>query len=231
MPTSSLGQINCELGGRFNRTVPTGVSSVAMPQPASSTKTPSNVSVPKGLIPTLIFSLYFITFPLVAYYETIDFTGAEERVGVILCSVGAAAFLVLANDCVAWFNMALFFHLGVEITVLDALINYADETTGDMEMALAWTATAVIILHLVPFFTLDHPGPLTLLAAAGVVVNTSALVFVDSSMLLLTGFSASVLLAAVLLIACIDCVRTSLLSQLRQAVKEGTWIVCSKFEF
>jgi hypothetical protein len=218
------------MGGRCNRTAPTGMS-VAMPPPASSTKSgKSMVSVPKGLIPTLIYSLFFITFPLVSYYETMDFTATEERVGVILCSVGAAAFIVLANDCVTWFNMALFFHLGVEITVLDTLIDYADATSGDAETALAWTAAAIIVLHLVPFFTLDHSGLLTLLAAAGVVVNASALVFVDSDMLLLTGFSASVLLAAVLLIACIDCVHTSLLSQLRQAVKEGTWLVCSKFE-
>ena len=97
-------------------------------------------------------------------------------------------------------------------------------------LALAYSAAVVIILHLLPFFLIDHDGLLTLLAFAGVVVNASALAFVDPTMVLLAAFSATVLLACVLLIACIDCVRTSMLSQLKQACTQGTWLLCVPYE-
>ena len=234
MPTSGLGQLNCEVRSRTQITSPSDVS-VSITSGSLASKTPNlrstRCSVPKGLIPTILYGLFFVSFPLLSHYRDTDFTDTDVRIGVIVSSFVASTIILFANDCVAWFNMALFFHLGIEITVIDVLMDYIDApTTDDTETALAWTAIAVIAIHLIPFFTIDHSGLLTLLAFAGVVVNTSALVFVDSSMLLLTAFSASVLLACVLLIACIECVRTSMLSQIRQAFTEGTWLVCSKYQ-
>ena len=233
MPTSALGQLNCEIRPKVYRTAPADLPTVSASANVSSrpTKKSKYCSVPKGLIPTILYSLFFISFPLLSHFTSIDFGDTEVRVAVIASSFVASVIILLANDCVAWFNMALFFHLGIEITVIDTLVDYIDApTTNDTGTALAWVAVAVIAIHLLPFFTMDHSSLLTLLASAGVVVNTSALVFVEPSMLLLTAFSAAVLLACVLLIACIECVRTSLLSQLRQACTEGTWIVCSNYE-
>jgi hypothetical protein len=176
--------------------------------------------VPKGILPVLLYSAYFFMFPYLNAYVTYDFSDTLIRVGVITSSVVAVILILIANDCVAWYNMALAFHIANEVTVLDSLETYARASgRHDSETVLAWITFGVIIAHLVPFLVLDHPSILTLSASAGVVVNTAALVFVDSSSLLIVGFSSSVLLACVLLIACIDCVRTSLLSQLRQTAQ------------
>lgn len=236
MPSANnMGRLSCETAPRL-RTAPTELSRVTVQSSTTSnTSKPTagwcKVSVPKGLLPVTLYSLFFLAFPLISHFVTYDFTDEIVRVGVIVASFLAATIILVANDCVAWFNMALFFHLGVEITVLDTLITFAQaSTTSDTGLVLAWTASAVIIIHLLPFFLLDHAGLLTLLAYAGVAVNASALVFVEPTMLLLVGFSSTVLLACVLLIAYIDCVRTSMLSQLRQALTEGTWLMCVKYE-
>ena len=238
MPTSVFGQPNCEVKPRI-QTLPTNVAVTVSGTTCKKASVASwcKLSVPKGLLPTLLYSLFFLAFPLcVDYTDIVEVSGGEPlvkdtewKVAVIAASFVAALLVLLANDCVAWFNMILFFHLGVEITVLDSLVQYADDNDGS-EMTLAWIAAAVILLHLVPFFTVDHAGLLTLLAFVGIVVNTAALVFVSPGMLLLTGFSSTMLLMGVLLIACIDCVKTSMLSQLRLAFKEGTWLMCSTYE-
>lgn len=229
---TSLGRLNCEVAPRA-RTTPEEVK-VAIPASSSTMATKTSkfgMSVPKGILPVTFFSLFFLAFPLLQNYYAFDYTDTTTRACVITSSFLAALFVLLANDCVAWFNMILFFHIGLEVVVLDTLMTFAQaSTTDDVGVALGWTAFGVILLHLVPFLLVDHSGVLTLLAFAGTVVNTSALVFVDPSQMLLVGFSSSMLLIAVLLIACIDCVSTSLLTQFRSALTHGTWIVCGKYE-
>lgn len=205
------------------RTAPSVQLTSPVPTPAknaASSPATANFSVPKGILPVLLYSAFFFMFPYLNAYVTYDFTDTMVRVSVIASSAIAVILILIANDCVAWYNMALIFHISNEVTVLDSLATYAQaDGRHDSEMVLAWITFGVIIAHLVPFLVLDRPSILTLAAAAGVVVNTAALVFVDTGSLLMVGFSSSVLLACVLLIACIDCVRTSLLSQLRQTVQ------------
>lgn len=194
---------------------------------AASPPRTSFVSVPKGFLPLLLYSSFFLVFPLLSEYMTYDFTTTEVRAGTIAAATVGALILVGANDCVAWFNMGLFFHIGVEVGVLDAVMVYAQaDTTSTEGMVLAWVAFGIILVHLVPFLLFDHRDLLTLLAFAGVIVNTSALVFIDPTRLLLTASSSSLLLGLVLLIACIESCHTSMLSQLREACSDGTWIVC-----
>lgn len=187
--------------------------------------------VVKGFLPVTIFSLFFLSFPLINEYVSVDYDDTLTQIAIIGSSAIAGLLVIFANDCVAWFNMALLFHTGIEVVVVDTLATYARAaSTGDTEMALAWLAATIIVVHLVPFYVLDHAGVLMCMAYAGIIVNTSALVFVAPTQLLLTGFSATVLLGMVLLVACIDCVRTSAVSQLRQAMNEGTWLLCVKYE-
>ena len=233
MPANMMGTINCEMPPRL-RTSPAEATVPIAGGTTTSTRGGRTLEwcrVCKGLLPVTLYSLVFLAFPLLDFYADIDYDDTTVRVLVIASSFLAATLVLLANDCVAWFNMALFFHVGVEATVLDKLATYAQASTTDTTgTALAWVAAAVILVHLVPFFLVDHAGVMTLLAFAGTIVNTSALVFVEPGMLLLVGFSSVILLGLVLLIASIECVRTSMLSQLRQAVKEGTWLLCTKYE-
>tara|TARA_B100001540_G_scaffold276045_1_gene262616 strand:- start:374 stop:1111 length:738 start_codon:yes stop_codon:yes gene_type:complete len=189
------------------------------------------ISVPKGFLPTLLYAAFFFAFPVLDKYVDYDFTETPIRIGVITSSVLAAVIILGANDCVAWFNMALGFHIGVEVGVIDTLMDYARaDERENAEGVLAWTAVAVIVIHLLPFVLMDNAKVMMVLGAAGIVVNATALVFVDSSSLLLAGLSSSVLLASVLLVACIDCVRTSIISQLRLALANKTLLTCAPYE-
>jgi hypothetical protein len=188
------------------------------------------LKIPKGFLPTLIYSTFFLIFPILDEYAAYDYTTTLVRVGVIAASVVAATLLVAANDCVAWFNMVLFFYIGVEVTVLDAIKSYADETgREDSEKVLAWLAFGAIIFHLVPFLVVDYEKLLIVLASVGVVTNAAALVIVEPARLLVASAASSALLLSVLLIACIECVQTSLLSQLKIALRVG-FFKCLPYE-
>lgn len=237
MPANSMGRINCEAPARSQRPqgVPTGVvgACVAPADASGATAKKGRFAMPvcKGVLAALFYSLCFAAVPLVDHYADLNYASDGVRAGVIAGSVAAALFLVMANDCVAWFNMVLYFHLGVEIIVLDTLFSYADAAgSGDRETALAYAAAAVIALHLVPFFLLDRSDALLLLAGAGVVANASSLVFVEPTLLLIAFGSSCALLLAVLLIASIDCVRPSLLSQLRGATSRGAWLRAADYQ-
>ena len=187
--------------------------------------------VVKGFLPLLIYSLFFFAAPIVDEYTDMDYTTVRVKAGVVVASVLAPLVLVLSNDCVVWFNSALFFHIGIEVGLLHELYDHArDDTLRDVEAALAWVGFAVIIAHLLPFLLLDHAKVLIPLAFVGVVANTTTALYLDVDKMLLVAFSASVLLGATLLIASIDCVRTSVLSQLRIALTRGTCANCAAYE-
>ena len=210
----------------------------APPLPPPATASPGRVRFAcpgmtafRGFVPLLLYSSIFAAVPLVYEYVDVDYTNDGVRAGVIALSATAATIVVMANDCAAWFNMALFFHAGVEVRVLDVLMEVARRpSTSDADEALAWSAFAVVLAHLVPFFLVDHAGLLTLLAFAGVVVNAAALVVTQPTLLLLVGSSSTVLLGATLCICARQRVCCSLLHQLRGAMTSGSWIACLPYE-
>ena len=247
MPASGLGSNNSEMGPKSGRVVlnvpqPSpcqAAAAAAKKAPAASTtggRRLGALNVPKGVLPTTLYSAFFLMCPLLNEFQTYDYSDAMVRTSVIAASVLTPVVIVAANDCVAWLNMAFAFHVGIEITVMSRLLNYY-ETTGkdadDMEQIMKWVAVGTIILHLVPFLFVDQPAPLGFLASVGIVVNTlvNTLIPDNNDLLLITGFSSSVLLANVLLIVCIDCISTSLLSQLRGAMKKGSWCKIAPFEY
>ena len=207
-----------------------------LPEPSVATgrKLACRMMVPKGLLPTLFYSLFFLAVPLVWLYQPGDIADGSATSTRVLAIAGAAVgglFLIAANDCVAWFNMSLFFHIGIEVKVLELLLAYAQaDAASTLEMVLGWIAFVVVIVHLIPFLLTDRLGLLTLLAYAGVVVNAAAMVYVSYADLLLVSLSSGMLLGSTILIAGIDCLNTSLLSTLRKATRDGTWIVCLPFE-
>lgn len=192
------------------------------------------MTVPKGFLPTLFFSLFFLSIPLALLFqpwEMADSTAMSTRVLTVGAATLGGLFVILANECVAWFNMALFFHIGVEIKVLQTLADFAQHTdTLSGDSTLGWIAFIVILVHLLPFLVSDRLGLLTLLAYVGLVVNTIAVLYTDYPSLLLVSLSSGMLLGSTLLIAGIDCIDTSILSTLRKAMKDNTWLVCSPFE-
>ena len=154
----------------------------------------SPLSVPKGFLPLFFYAAAFLLAPVLYDYVDYTWTDSMTRVGLITVSAVYALFVVFANDCAAWFNMVLFFHIGLEVKVLEVLMDFARvSTTTDGDEILAWTGFAVIIIHLIPFLLVDNTMVLTLFAFAGVMVNAAVLVYLtDASTdlrLLLTGFS------------------------------------------
>lgn len=189
------------------------------------------IAVPHGFLMVLLYSGLFLTVPLLFHYVEYDYTSDVTRGSVIGLSAVVALSVVLSNSYVAWFNMALFFHIGLEIKALDKIMEYAMEDGRSTEaMSLAWTAFVVIIVHLLPFLFVDRPSLLILLAFAGVLVNTSALVFIDPGQLINVGFSSTTLLSATVCIAARCGISTSLLTCLRESMGNMMCMTCLPYE-
>ena len=167
MPASGLGSNNCEFAPKQSRIIMNVPS--ATPCQAAANKSPppgaarrlGGLQVPKGILPMIIYGAFFLCFPVLNEFMEYDYTNTMVRTSVIGASILAPIILVGANDCVAWYNMALAFHTGQEVVVLSKLLNYYD-TTGkdadDSEHIFKWIAFGVVVAHLVPFYVYDQPG-------------------------------------------------------------------------
>ena len=229
---SSLGyrrgaDLNSARPGEVSAVRSTTVRIESVPETAARRCTVHMIGL-KGFLPCLFYATLFGAAPLLYTYVDYDYTSAEARGGVITASFVYAAIAVMANDCACWFNMLLLFHIGIEVRVMDVLMTFAKNAgTSDGHEIIAWTGFAVILVHLIPFLLVDNTMFLAVLAFAGVIVNASALIYLDPSLLLIVGFSSTVLLMAVLCFSGHIGVRTSLLHGMRQAITSGKWITCS----
>lgn len=193
----------------------------------------ASMPVPRGLVPILFYMAFAFAVPTVYLYaEDIDYSDDGVRGGVIGLSAFAAILMVYSNCCCCWYNMLLAFHTALEVKVIDTALTYAyADGTSDAHMALNIVGAVVVIVHLVPFYVYDGLKLLTLLATAGVVVNTSILVFLDPSLLMVFVFASSLaLLADTMIIAGVCELRTSLLSIVKDAMASRTCITCNGFE-
>ena len=138
------------------------------------------MSVVKGFIPLLLMSVTFVSVPIIFYYGDLDFTETNVRAGVITAAALLGFIVTIANDCCSWFNIMLFFHIGMEVKVVDNLLDFAD-TAGGKDETLAMAAACVIIVHLIPFLLIDNTAFLSILAFIGIVTNTAAIVMTHSS--------------------------------------------------
>lgn len=211
------------------------------PLPVAATETPSagrlaglscRLPVPRGLIPTTVYSLFALAIPLLWYFmDTPDYTD-DVVVSVTIGLSGLAGLIVIvANDCCCWYNMMLFFHIGIEAKVVDTALSFASkDTTSDRDEALAIAAAAVIIAHLVPFLFTDRIMLLSLLAYVGVVVNVATVVYTDSTLLLIVLSSSLALLSTTMIIGGICEIRTSMLSLVLDSVRSKKCLTCNGFE-
>jgi len=203
-------------------------------------------TVPKGFVPLFVYSCAFLAAPLlfdtgvtcfanapwtnqtnpVAMhdYVTYDYSNAWTQAIVIVVSALYAHILIVANDCRTWFNLCLFFHIGVEVKVVDVLVTYAREPgISTAYQLVAISSIGFIVSHLFLFLVSDMRHLLAFLAFFGMVVNTATLVFLDPSRLLFVGSSAAALLHVTLCIRGVCHVRTSLLSALVEAIEYNFW--------
>lgn len=207
----------------------------ALPEDAKTSKATALPSmackcpIPRGFLPTLVYSSLAAIVPLLWFYMTYDYTDTMVQGGVIALAAVAGLVVVLANDCCCWYNMALFFHAGVEVKVIDTALAFSYSATG-ADKTWSMVAAITIIVHLVPFLVTDRTLLLSFLAYAGVVVNACTLVYLDSSLLLLVGASSLSLLSSTMVIGGICEIRTSMLSLLQDAIKNRMFITCESFE-
>jgi hypothetical protein len=170
------------------------------------------------------------TVPAVSLYIDLDYSDTLTR-GLIAGASGVLATAVLlANNCAVWYNMVLFYHTAVEVRVLDVVITYALQEEQSMPAAaLAWTGASIVVIHLLPFFVIDMRRLLILLAWAGVIVNSTLVVYIDASLTVLTLSSALAFLLVTLFTFGSECTTPSLASQLREAISSGKFIACEPF--
>ena len=207
--------------------------SVAPPAPAASRFAvltqwmPSKMVVavpspPRGFLPLALYQAASVVFPLLLFYVTFDFADNVVRGVFIGASALYALFALTTMDCCIVYNMLLGFHTGVEVKVIETALDYAmAAATPDYGVALGYAGAVVVIAHLVPFFVWDGPKVVALAAAAGVVVNTALVVFLDDSLFMLVFLSAFAFLLSTRLVG--D-EASSMLTALHSALTKGTWM-------
>ena len=217
---------------RLPRSLPTSTTESSEPS-ARKLFAPAlrRTGVPRGLIPTVLYSAVTLVVPLLFLYMSYDFTTTTMRVATISTAAVGGLVVVLANDCCCWYNMMLAFHTALEVKVVETALVFAYAAdTSDTDMALALTGAIVVVVHLLPFYLSDALMLLSLLAYVGVVVNASILVYLDPEYLLVVGASSLALLAVTMIVAGICEIKTSLLSLVRDSIVAKRCITCERFE-
>ena len=144
-----------------------------------------------GILPVFLMLAASGAVAPVAQYAGLDFDSDFTRGGVIAYSaLYVIGFVLFHSPCVT-FNAAYGLHAGVEAIVIKEAIDYANETDDDVRAVLSMTIAMVILVHLLPFAFLDMPKFLKLLAAVGVVANTTAMVLISPALLLLAAVSSA----------------------------------------
>lgn len=170
----------------------------------------------RGFIIALFYAGLLLATPVCLEYTNISYDSNLSR-GLIIGASAVLAFTVAhAGTTVAWFNMILLFHTGVEAKVLDIAITAARGASGDTtKMALSSVGAGIVGLHLLPFFLTDRSSLIVVLAMAGIIVNTAVLVFLDETKerLLLVG-STSLSLLVMTLVVTTSGVKASVKTQL-----------------
>ena len=181
-------------------------------------------SSPGPVLSTLLLSILALGVPLAYEYATIDYADNTSRGLIIGASALAVRLLTKRHSVETLFNVVLFFHIGIEILLLDVTIAYA-RTVGisDVEMGFAIAGGAIIIVHLLPFLVSDNLFVLVLLSAAGLMVNTAVAVFLDPQNLLLLIATSTSLLLSVYFAAGTPC---SMFSLIRKAFAENSFLEC-----
>jgi hypothetical protein len=161
--------------------------------------------------------------------DTAESRAEGARALWIALSVLAASFVVLANHCAAWYNMVLFFHIGLETHVLEHAFAYAAaDGTPSAGVILASVGAAIVILHLIPFLLLDAKYLLATLAWAGVGVNVALAEYISGQTVPLL-LSSTALLVATLATLGGDCYQPSLASQFRMAAADGSFVRVERY--
>lgn len=202
----------------------------ALPAPSIGHVPAGSCPTPKGLIPTMFYGGLFLLLPIIFEYATIDYTETHVRVLTILTSAAVATAAVYADDCIAWYNMILGLHIGLEVSVIKVAFDFYNETSAgsvDSERALALVTAVVIIVHLLPFLLCDNGRLLTFLAWVGVVVNAAFLVYNDDRNLLIVGATSVGLLISTLQVIVKNNNAPSLLTVAREAMRDNVFFVCS----
>ena len=210
--------------------------SIAMPTTSPSPpaqKKAMHCYVPKGFLPLSFFATIFLIAPILFDYVDYTWTDAATRGGHRNLSRVRPVYTACQRHSRVVQHGIVLSHRSRGKGIGDSHGLCKLDTTGDGDKILAWSGFVIIIVHLLPFLLIDHTKILTLLAFAGVIVNASALVYLtDPSIdlrLMLVGFSSAALLGTTLCISGMCDVSTSMLTALRKAMTDGTWLKCSSY--
>jgi len=208
--------------GFFSLSMPT-VPAILPAMPAM----PRLPQMPTGIVPTFACAAFAAFIPIMMLFGNVDYTEDAQKAAIIGTSVafsGVTAMAAMSPETLH--NIALFLHLGFEIKVVDTGIKYADRMAGDdTAVVLAWSAVIVIIVHLLPFFLVNHGKLLGALAVAGVGVNTALLTYVDTSLVLVVFVSSILLLLSTLNTIVCGCKTPAMLTILVNSCKTGSFFM------
>ena len=185
-----------------------------------------NCLMPQGFLMTLLYFAGALAVPLLFFYADVDYADARTPPLVIALSAIYALIVVFSGSVSSLYNIQLGFYTGIEVKVVDLALTFAQATGDQAHMVLAIVGASVVVIHLLPFFLIDHAGLLTTLATAGVVVNTAIVSYLDPAMILFVFGAAATFLITTLCVVSFGCHSPSLLRALRTAIAENKCLAC-----
>lgn len=189
--------------------------------------------VPQGFLMTLLFLAASIGVPLVNFYGGVDYT--NEMVPpflTALSTLSAVLLFALASTLPTFYNIVLGLYTGIEIRVIDAAFTYANATyTTQAGMVWSLIGGCVVILHLIPFYVTEKGMIVTSLAAVGIGVNTAITTYIEPALAFQAYSTGVAFLLTSLSVIGISCETCSLLSLLREAMKNGSFLTCKPLTF
>ena len=199
-------------------------TSIQLPSIISRIK--CDMKTPTGFPLLLLYSAFAALLPTLYFYMDYDYDDMMTRAGVIGASGILAVVALIANHSTTWYNMVLFYHTAIEVKLLDTTITYANASTTDEEyMVWSWVGATIVAVHLLPFYLVDIPQLLLLLAFAGVPVNTAIAVYLDPTFLPIVMQSALALFIVTFIVVGVQGLKPSLFSKLLLSLKEGCWVM------
>ena len=191
------------------------------------------LNVPKGFLPVVVNSGMSLALSLVLMFGNIVYTSDAVRAILIGASIGTPFALAFANDVAVWFNIVLFFAIGVQSKLIQHTLEFSrQDTLGDFEVFLCIAASTLIIATLVCLLFVSQRRILvTVLSMASVTISTITSLYVIPDMLPLIFITSNSLLLMVLF--CTYCCKgqtVAILSLLHETVHDRKWLTCMPLE-
>lgn len=182
------------------------------------------LQVPKGFLPVLVHSGMALALSLVLMFANLVYTSNAVRGVLVGASIGTPFALAFANDVIVWYNLVLFFDIGVQSKLVQHTIEYSQGSErSDIHIFLSIAGISLIVAHLCLLLLTNRRMIVTTLTMTSVSVSSITALYVVPDLFPLVFLTSNSMLLMVLFATGCCKEEVAILSLLHKAMHEGTW--------